>query len=546
MKNFNTLKLLDLFKVFFEKAGIDYRMMRRILQVKLTMDGRRTSTVMSQNMGSNKKSDQNQFLKSLWFYAFIGLTLVPILFVGDNYMFQVSVITGVFMFLIMTTMISDFSSVLLDVRDQTILGTRPVNSKTISASKAMHVTIYLFFITVAIISTSLIIGTIRHGILFGVLMVLTILFSDLFILAITAMLYYVILKFFGGERLRDMINYVQIGLSITIVLGYQVVARAFEFVELEAQFTPEWWTLLLPPVWFSAPFAVVLNGETGTYYFILSALAVIVPVLSFVAYAKILPRYEENLVKLMDQTTKRSKQKRFDLFKRIASLATRSKEEHAFYRFAEKMLKNERELKLKIYPSLGFAMIFPFVFLYNNYSAAGSFDVLGEGRSYLSIYAALMMIPGVVIMLQYSSKNKGAWIYHVTPVTDLTNSIKGTLKALLIRLFLPLFSVLSIIYTVIFGIRIVPDLLIVFLVTFIYSVLCFKLIKGTLPFSEPFESSTQSDGWKTLPFVLLIPIFGLIHLGATFIPFGVWIYLLLAIVMTPLIWKLGLKRSPSV
>ncbi|WP_377887248.1 hypothetical protein [Alkalihalobacillus sp. R86527] len=545
MKNFNSLKLLDVFKVLFEKLGIDYGTMRRILQVKLTMDGRRTSTVMSQNMGNSKKSDSNQFLKSLWFYAFTGLTLVPILFVGENYMFQVSIIIGVFMFLIMTTMISDFSSVLLDVRDQTILGTRPVNSKTISASKAIHVTIYLFFITVAMISTSLIVGTIRHGFLFGVLFILTILFTNLFIVAITAMLYYVILKLFGGERLRDMINYVQIGLSITIVLGYQVVARAFEIVEFEAQFTPEWWTVLLPPVWFSAPFAVVLNGETGPYYFILSALAVVVPVLSFVAYTKILPTYEENLVKLMDQTTKSSKRNRFGLFKRLASLVTRSKEEHAFYRFAEKMLKNERELKLKIYPSLGFAMIFPFVFLYNNYSAAGSFEMLGQGKSYLSIYAALMMIPGVVIMLQYSSKSKGAWIYHVAPVADLTNSIKGTLKALLIRLFLPLFIVLSVLYTVIFGIRILPDLLIVFLLTFIYSVVCFKLIKGTLPFSEPFERASQGDGWKTLPFILLIPLLGFIHYGATFVPFGVWIYLLLALVMTPLIWKLGLKRNPS-
>ncbi|WP_270180553.1 hypothetical protein [Alkalihalobacillus sp. CinArs1] len=544
MKNFKSLQLLDVFKGLFEKADIDYSTMRRILQVKLTMDGRRTSTVMSQNMGKSK-SDSNQFLKSLWFYAFIGLTLVPILFFGENYMFQVSLVLGVFMFLIMTTMISDFSSVLLDVRDQTILGTRPITSKTISASKAVHVTIYLFFVTAAIISIPLIIGTIRHGVLFGLLLVFTILLSNLFIVAITAMLYYLILKFFGGERLRDMINYVQIGLSITIVLGYQVVARAFEFVDLEATFTPEWWTLFLPPVWFSAQFAIVLNGEAGIYYYVLTALALLVPILSFVAYMKILPAYEENLVKLMDQTTKVSKRGRFDLFKRIASFVTRSKEEHAFYHFAEKMLKNERELKLKIYPSLGFAMIFPFVFLYNNYTAAGSFEALGSGRSYLSIYAALMMIPGVVIMLQYSSKSKGAWIYHVSPVTDLTNSIKGTLKALIVRLFLPVYIAVSVIYLVIFGVRILPDLLIVLLVTLTYSAICFKIIKGTLPFSEPFESWSQSDGWKTLPFALLIPVFGLIHFGATLIPFGVWIYLAVTLVVTPLIWKYGLKRSPS-
>ncbi|MFP3442887.1 hypothetical protein R0K18_34645, partial [Pantoea sp. SIMBA_133] len=65
---------------------------------------------------------------------------------------------------------------------------------------------------------------------------------------------------------------------------------------------------------------------------------------------------------------------------RLASLLTTSKEEHAFYQFAERMLKNERDLKLKIYPSLGFAIIFPFVFLYNGYSAGGSLDSITSGR----------------------------------------------------------------------------------------------------------------------------------------------------------------------
>ncbi|MGA9288790.1 MAG: hypothetical protein WBV93_10640, partial [Anaerobacillus sp.] len=208
MKNFQMLKVLDVFRVLFERFDIDYLTMRRILQVKLTMDGRRPTTIMSQNMGNQKKKDSNQFYKSLWFYAFIGLTMVPILFVGDNVMFQMSLIYGVLMFLIMTAMISDFSSVLLDVRDQTVIGTRPVDSKTISAARAVHVSIYLFMLTTAIVSAPLIAGTIQYGVLFGILFVITVFFSDLFIVAITALLYYVILKFFGGERLRDIINYV--------------------------------------------------------------------------------------------------------------------------------------------------------------------------------------------------------------------------------------------------------------------------------------------------------------------------------------------------
>lgn len=541
MKNFYTLKVLDLFRVLFEQFDIDYPTMRRILQVKLTMDGRRSTTIMSQNMGGEKKKNANQFLKSLWFYALIGLSLIPILFIGNNFMFQMSLVFGVLIFLIMTAMISDFSSVLLDVRDQTLIGTRPVHSKTISAARVLHVGIYLFFLTAAIVSVPLIVGTVNYGVLFGLLFIVTVFFSDLFIVAITALMYYLILKFFGGERLRDLINYVQIGLSISIVIGYQVLARAFEFQGLEASFAPSWWNFLLPPIWFGAPFAVLMNEASGVYYYVFIALAVLVPIIALWIYVTLLPTFEKNLLKLIDQTGP-SKKKSWKGMNRLASLLT-SREEHAFYKFAEKMLKNERNLKLKIYPSLGFAMIFPFVFLYNNYSAGQSFEALTSGRSYLTIYAAMMMVPGIVIMLQYSSKSKGSWIYHVTPIKDASMIIKGTLKAFLVHLFAPVFLALSLIYVFLFGFRIVPDLLVVLVIALIYSVICFRLLKGTLPFSEPFESAAQSDGWKTIPFALLIPVFGGIHYFLTLAPFGTWAYLLVLAAILPLVWKKGLKSG---
>jgi hypothetical protein len=47
VKDFTVLKFLDRFRTLFGKMGVDYDMMRRILQVKLIMDGRRIPTVMS-------------------------------------------------------------------------------------------------------------------------------------------------------------------------------------------------------------------------------------------------------------------------------------------------------------------------------------------------------------------------------------------------------------------------------------------------------------------------------------------------------------------
>lgn len=78
MKDFASLRVLDRFSTVFLKLDIDYDMMRRVLQLKLTMDSRRMPPIFN---GSKVKKDGNQFLKSLWIYGLFGLILLtPFLF----------------------------------------------------------------------------------------------------------------------------------------------------------------------------------------------------------------------------------------------------------------------------------------------------------------------------------------------------------------------------------------------------------------------------------------------------------------------------------
>src|SRR5699024_1537862 len=95
--------------------------------------------------------------------------IIPFLFFGENYMFQVSLIFGVTMFILMTSMISDFSTVLLDVRDKTILNTKPVHTRTVNTAKMMHVAIYMAQLTGAfLLVPSIVILSVR-GIAFFLL-----------------------------------------------------------------------------------------------------------------------------------------------------------------------------------------------------------------------------------------------------------------------------------------------------------------------------------------------------------------------------------------
>ncbi|UZM99407.1 hypothetical protein OL548_03330 [Lysinibacillus sp. MHQ-1] len=263
----------------------------------------------------------------------------------------------------MTSLISDFSSVLLDVRDKSILLTKPISARTINAAKFMHIFIYLFYLTIALTGIPLLVSLFTQGIVFFLLTVLEIILINLFIVAITAILYIAILRFFDGEKLKDMINYVQIALSLMLMIGYQVLIRSFEFVDLDMTVSFHWWSLFLIPMWFAAPFDLLLNGDTSLLTILYSIFAVIIPILSIGLYIKLIPTFERNLQKLLS-TSKSKKEKHNRLKTYLLAMLCRTHEERAFFRFASLMMKQEREFKLKVYPSLGFFIYYPIYFLY--------------------------------------------------------------------------------------------------------------------------------------------------------------------------------------
>lgn len=536
MSEVRILKILDPFQGLFRKLNIDYKVMRKILEVKLTMDQRRVPTILSQNA---KKKEGNQFLKSLWIYIIYGLLLIPFVFIGDNYMFQASIMTGVAMFILMTSLISDFSSVLLDIRDKVILNTKPVNSRTISAAKLIHVALYLTMITGAFIAIPSIVFLFTAGFLYFLIFIIEVFLLDLFILAFTALVYMFILRLFDGEKLKDIINYVQILLAVAIVVGYQIIIRLFDVVDLTFAYNFSWWHVFIPPVWFGAPFEMFLSNNYSGGIIVLSLLALIGPIFSIYLYYLLMPSFENNLQKLMEESSTNTKKKRGlnDFLEKIVCF---SKEERLFYRFASIMISRERDFKLKVYPSLGMALVFPLIFLFNN-SGNQSVGELGDGKSYLTIYFSNIIIGTVVYMLQFSAKYKGAWIFQTTPIQKTGTVYSATLKAFFIKLYIPVILVLSILYIWIFSFRILPDLAVVIVTALIQVIISYKLFNnGKYPFTEPIEHAQQGGGATGKIFLLMFIVggFAIIHLILSFIPFAIYIYLILLVILTIFLWKI--------
>lgn len=503
MGEYKLLKFLDKFKGLYTRIGVDYEKMRIILKIKLTLDRRRTSTIMG---SSNKKDEEseNSFVYALIMYGIIGAFIGIIILSSSNAMFSFSIAFGMFMFFVLTSFISDFSNVLLDVRDKNVIGTKGVNNKTIAAAKVTHICYYIFLISLALSWLS-IIGMFRFGILTGILFLGELIVADILMIVITALIYLCILRFFNGEKVKDIINFVQIALTIVMTIGYQFLGRMFNVFDLNIVYKSRIWNLLLPPMWFAAPLYAVNGGEINKIIIMLITLAFIVPIIAIILYLKNISKFEDSLSKL-NSVRNNEKEKSKGVFYRFGRWTCRNNEEKAAYNLSVSVMKREREFKLKAYPNLGFIIIFPILFIFiftNNYEGIESIPLSMS----LNIYWFILMIPSILMTLQYSNDYKAAWIYESVFIKDTANIYRGAYKALIVNLLLPLYLVESVIFTVIFGIQVLGILIIVFIFLLIFIATEHIIGKLSLPFTT--KAGVVDNGSNLLNILLGMILVGI-------------------------------------
>jgi hypothetical protein len=540
MKDYKVLRFLDIFKKTFEKMEIDYKAMRRILAIKLLLDSRRVSTVLTNTKKSEK--DRNNFVSSLGMYLLFGIFMIPFIILGDNFLFQMNIVFGMIMFILMTSLIADFSSVLLDLRDKEIILSKPVNARTLNMAKIIHIFIYIFMITMALSGPGLIASFIKHGLVFSLLFLAEIILIDLFSIVLTALIYIVVLRFFDGEKLKDIINYVQIGLTIVLTIGYQLISRAFQFIDLgNIVFTPRWWKYLLPPIWFAAPFEIFINDNIKTYLIVYSILAFIIPLISMLVYIKLIPSFERNLQKLNSGGNQKGNKNKLSDF--LSNWACKSKEEKTFYRFATNMMKNERTFKLKVYPQLGFSVIFPFLMIIS-FNQGDNIGKVFSSSSYFGIYFIGIMVPTLLSYLKFSGNYKGAWIYKTIPITDTKAIYKGTMKAAFINLITPVFILVGILFLFIYKWGVIGDLIITYLSIMLYTRIGFIFVEKSLPFSRAFEVSEGGGNFvNTVASFLVNAALAAVHFFVKKIPYGLYIYSPVLIIVNIIAWNLGFDEK---
>lgn len=507
--------ILPLFKWAYDLAGVNFEQLKAIVSIKLTMDNRRQLIAYRQNQ---KKESGNTFLMTMIVYGIFGLFVGLLIATVPSIMVSMIIFFGYVMAMISMTLITDFSSTLLDTSDNTIILPRPVDSRTLFAARVTHILLYLGQLTFALSLVPAIFLATVHGVTLLIVFIPLLGLSVLMAMFITNALYLSIMQFASEEKLKNIINYFQIAMAVLIMGGYQLMPRMMDQFDLENQvFEIKWWSYLVPPVWMAGTMEMARELNFQPDHILLLMLAVTVPLTGWYVTNKYLtPQFSKKLsgMDIQSEGSKVTVQKEGGMLTTLTRWLTATRTEAAGFSLVYKILARDRKIKLKIYPAFGYVLIFGAVFVLRN---DGGFaeawrDLPNTSYHLVLIYILFMILQVALYELPYSDDFKASWVYYALPVARPGEILSGMVKAVIVRLFVPAYAVICIAVLAIWGPSASKDLLFG-LFNNILMVSILAAISGRhLPLSQAPNTRSQSGNFmRSMLIIILVGILGAGH-----------------------------------
>lgn len=535
MEDFFSLKILDLFRPIFEAFGVEYEKMRLIVSMKLTLDKRK----------NNSSENKNSLMQSVILYLVIGLVASRIIVMPIDIMTKMTVLFALIFVMLLTCFITDFSSVILDTYDRHIIGITDVKDITLNMAKIVHIIIYISIISLSISAFSILMILMAYNIGFCLLFILCMILMDFLLIMMTSVIYYLLIKIFKGEKLKDVLNLFQIFMILVFSIMYYFITSSLSDIQINYTFSINAYDLFIPFMWFASLFCVIFYGKIQTLYIIMAILGIIVPILSILIYIKLTPAFERNLDKLeqVSYNEKDSKSKK-SFVSKLANKICKNNEEKSFFEFIYTNLSRDREFKTRVYPTLASGIIMPLVLLFVTYDRSISImeylKSLSTTNNFLNIYLAVILLQNCILLLKYSKEYEASFIYDVLPISKKKNIYSAEFKVIIIKLFVPVFIIIGIPYLILFKAKFIVHLLIAFISTIFISMGTFRVNDKSLPFSEDYAVTANTSNFlniiKSIVFVgVAVLLHYLIILKAPYI-FSV-AYLILLILIMKIIWN---------
>jgi len=506
------LSLFAPFRWFIEKMGADYPQFISILKLKLTMDNRRLKGLGNTSNKETENALVKQSLSQIFFGLFFGMFLMMVKLPFTFYYFA-----HTFLMVMMAMMIiSEFTTILFDTTENVIIQPLPIKGNTISLARNAHVFIYLSLIAINLSIVPIIISIFKFGVLPGLLFTFSIFLNVLFTLFLANILYLGIMHLASGEKLKNILMYFQIFIAILFMLAYQIGINLVDKTQIGNMVLPVYWyTFLVPPAFFSGVVEALSEGVFDLQHLVFIAEALIIPSMAVYFTGRYLtPVFNRKLLDLEqgDRVSKvKTENSRKGIWYRIMfPLFIHRKEERAPFKLLWIMTGRERLFIQSFLPSLAYIAI---IIAVQFFSKSFNYNELVQSDRYL-VFLYVFILAGATLSTALINGNNlhAAWIFRVIPLDSPADYFKGFIKAAFARYFMPFYIVLSTGIFIIWGVRVLPDVLIAFMSVYFFTILYFYVQTPIFPFG--LEKSANQGGatfMKVMGLMAIAGILGYLH-----------------------------------
>ncbi|MBS2097659.1 hypothetical protein [Carboxylicivirga linearis] len=515
---------------FLKLLGVNAEHFYSLYSMKMKMDFRRTPSGMQ--AGGKKQT----FGKQILMYGVVGLVMLPLLFAVQDPKVSFSILFAMIMVMTGSTMLVEFTSVLFDENENYILLPRPISSRTLLFTRLAHIMTYISIITYSLSLPASIFILIKFGIAFFPFLI-GVFLASLFTLLVVVGFYMSMAQLVNGERFKDIINYFQIGLTVIILGGYQILPRIFDIEGVgNMSLEMHWWVYLIPPVWFAGFTDLFISGMQLSGV-ILALTAIVASIFgAFVVVRLLANGFDVVLSQHSEVNTKNKKTKRIEgeskgFLEWWSKIVCVSSMERQGWNFANNVTKRDRKFKQQVYPMIAYAIILSVVMLMPDFKNLNNFwQEIAESKKYLAfIFIGFMCVVSASI-LPYTDSPEASWIYKIAKPKNTNHIHSGALKLIIFKFFTPIYLFLICFTFYVWGIQEAIYIVAGALLTVLWTVFGITLQKQPLPFSVHRDMLKKGGytGRMIISMIITGVIIGLVF-GVTLLPY--WVsYAVIAVV----------------
>jgi ABC-2 type transport system permease protein len=514
-------------KVIYQRLGVNVMHLKSILTTKLIMDDRRPNAFQQVQNKRTEKPTASATIGTILMSAVMGLFFLVSFSVGNDYVNHLTVYFSVYIVILASTLISDFTSVLIDIRDNYIILPKPVNDKTVVVARLLHILIHVSKLVVPMSLPAFVFILLNASAWGALVFIVLICLVTLFTLFLINALYIIILRLTTPEKFQNIISYFQIFIAIVVYGGYQIGARAMgSLITRGLDISAVKYIWLVPSYWFAGAWQGLSTLQMSNGWLLATALSFIVPLVSIWVVVKYFaPSFNRKLSQISGSNAEAAPLQKGNktisttsgYSQALAKLFTKESAEKMGFLFCWKMTSRSKDFKMKVYPSIGYVVVYSAIVFYGSTSLTLASIRNSPTQAKIAllsmIYFSSFILITTISQIAYSEKFKAAWIYFTTPIHAPGKLISGALKAAILKFFIPIMILITLPAIYFLGPGVIPNLVLGISNQFLICAIIAYTNARHLPFSTSQTMASKSGAFLRGLLTLIIPgVIGIIHL----------------------------------